>query len=332
MSTPPRHPRDYGGRFTLKNQDDGSPIREQIVFGDRLLLITEKCIYAIQMADQIDPGRTNLNLPHTSQQKLFDHGVNSELLCRSLLHAKVMFRREFQLIAIERAMQLAFDVFSELAAMDEVARTFKAAEAAAIEKAQGLRRTDGSLALPAVGNVRAHCKTFAQRADHGAGALLDIVRLFYEQKKQNWGEFQEFIKARHGEADNFYRVLEMAVPFLQMIRNARDRLEHRNVMGATTYDFTLHADGQVGVPSIEINFRGSVVERCSISEFMAGAIRTLLNSFEMITLHLCAKNMQPSFAGVPMTIAPLPDNHKRAWRVRVAYGCYFADGQFAPCG
>jgi hypothetical protein len=182
MSTPPRHPRDYGGRFTLKNQDDGSPIREQIVFGDRLLLITEKCIYAIQMADQIDPGRTNLNLPHTSQQKLFDHGVNSELLCRSLLHAKVMFRREFQLIAIERAMQLAFDVFSELAAMDEVARTFKAAEAAAIEKAQGLRRTDGSLALPAVGNVRAHCKTFAQRADHGAGALLDIVRLFYEQK------------------------------------------------------------------------------------------------------------------------------------------------------
>ena len=99
------------------------------------------------MADQIDPGRTNLNLPHTSQQKLFDHGVNSELLCRSLLHTKVMFRREFQLITIERAMQLAFhSVFSELAAMDEVARTFKAAEAAAIEKAQGLRRTDGSLA------------------------------------------------------------------------------------------------------------------------------------------------------------------------------------------
>ena len=170
--------------FTLKNQDDGSPIREQIVLGDRLLMITEKCTFAIQMADQIDPGRTNPNLLHSFQQKLFDHGVNSELLCRSLLHAKVLFRKEFQQIAIERAMQLSFDEFSELVAMDEAARTFKDAEPAAIEKAQGLMRADGSLALPAVGTVRAHCKTFAQRANHGAGALLDIVRLFHGEMKK----------------------------------------------------------------------------------------------------------------------------------------------------
>ena len=114
-------------------------------------------------------------------------------------------------------------------------------------------------------------------------------------------------------------------------RNARDCLEHRNVVGATTYDFTLQADGQIGMPSIEIDFRGSVVERCSISEFMDGATKALLDSFEMITLHMCAKNMQP-FAGIPMTIAPLSDDYKWAWRVRFAYGSYSGDGQFAPCG
>jgi hypothetical protein len=108
--------------FTLKNPDDGSPIRELIVLDGRLLSITEKCTYAIQMADQIDPGRTNPDLPHHFQQKLFDHGVNSELLCRSLLHAKVMFWKEFQQIEIERAMQLSFDVLSELVAMDEAAQ------------------------------------------------------------------------------------------------------------------------------------------------------------------------------------------------------------------
>ncbi len=192
MSTPPRHPRDQGGKFTLKNPDDGSPIREAINLGDRLLTITEKCTYAIQMADQIDPGRTNPDLPHTSQQKLFDYGANSELLCRSLLHAKVMFRKEFQRIDIERAMLLSFDVLSELIAMDEAAQSFKAAEVAAIERAQGLGRADGSLALPAVGNVRAHCKTFAQKAqkaDHGAGALLEIVRLFYGEMKKKKAQF-----------------------------------------------------------------------------------------------------------------------------------------------
>lgn len=318
--------------LTLKNPDDGSPIREQIVLGDRLLLITEKCTYAIQMADRIDPGRTNPDLPHNFQQKLFDYGVNSELLCRSLLHAKVMFRKEFQQIKIERAMELTFDVFSELVAMDEAAQTFKSLERAAIEKAQGLERADGSLALPAIGNVRAHCKTFAQKADHGAGALLDIVRLFYdEMKKQNWNNFPELVKARYGEEDNFYKVLEIAVPYLKMIRNVRNCLEHSNIDGATTYDFTLQADGRIMVPSIEIDFRRSVVPRCSISEFMEGANTVLLDSFEMITLHMCAKNMQP-IAGMPMTIAPLSDDYKRAWRVRFAYGCYYADGQFAPCG
>jgi hypothetical protein len=153
-------------------------------------------------------------------------------------------------------------VFGELVAMDEAAHTSRAAEAAAIEKAQGLGRADGSLALPAVGNVRAHCKTFAQKADHGAGALLEIVRLFYGKIK-NWSEFQELVKAKCGD---FYKVLEVAVPFLQMIRNARDCLEHRNVVGATTYDFTLHADGRIGVPSIEIDFRRSVVERCHLRD------------------------------------------------------------------
>jgi hypothetical protein len=93
-------------------------------------------------------------------------------------------------------------------------------------------------------------------------------------------------------------------------------------------DFTLHADGQIGVPSIEIDFRGSVVEPCSISEIMAGAVKALLDSFEM-TLHMCAKNMQ-TFAGMPMTIAPLSDDYKRAWRVRFAYGIYYADAHFAP--
>ena len=39
-----------------------------------------------------------------------------------------------------------------------------------------------------------------------------------------------------------------------------------------------------------------------------------------------------AFAGMPMTIAPLSETYAKAWRVRFAYGCYYTDGQFAPCG
>jgi hypothetical protein len=46
---------------------------------------------------------------------------------------------------------------------------------------------------------------------------------------------------------------------------------------------------------------------------------------------MCAKNIQP-FAGMPMVISLLSDEFKQAWHVRFAYGSYYADGQFVPCG
>src|SRR5271156_3019675 len=164
----PRHPRDYGGGFSIHNSDDGSPIREMIVLGERMLLITDSCTYAVQVADQIDPGRTNPALPHNVQQKLFDRGVESELLCRSFLQAWRMFRKEFQTIDIAQALQRSFEALSELIAMEDVAAAFKSTEQTAIDKARSVERKDASLAIPAVGNVRAHCKTFAQKADHCA--------------------------------------------------------------------------------------------------------------------------------------------------------------------
>ena len=103
---PPIPSRDLGGKFTLNNPDDGTPITEMFKLDDGLLMITEKCTYQVQVADQIDPDRKNPALPPNFQQKLFDHGTKSELLCRTLLQAKVMFRKEFQSVDIDRAMQL----------------------------------------------------------------------------------------------------------------------------------------------------------------------------------------------------------------------------------
>lgn len=331
-SRPPIPSRDSGGKFTLNNPDDGTPITEMFKLGDGLLMITEKCTYRVQVADQIDPDRKNPALPPNFQQKLFDHGTNSDLLCRTFLHAKVMFRKEFQSIDVDRAMQFAFDALSDLVSMDETAQTFKAAEQAAIEKAEVLERKDASLTIPAVGNIRGHCKTFAQKADHFAVALLGIVRLFYpELKGKGWDVFHELVKNRYGETDNFFRVSELTTPLLQLVRNARDCLEHGNLNGVKTKDFEPQADGTIAPPTIEIDFRKSAHDRCPVSWFMQETMKALLDSFEMTVVHACSKNVQP-FAGMPMTIAPLDENYPKAWHVRFAYGAYYQDGRFVPCG
>ena len=299
--------------------------------GDALLFVTEKCTYRLQVADQIDPDRKNPSLPHNVQQKIFDHGTGSELLCNTLLLAKVMFRKEFLKVDVDRAMQHALDALGELVAMHNAVEGFKSDEQVALEKARGSAPQGRSLAIPSVGNVRAHCKTVMQKADHFAGALLSIVRLFYpDQKQMNWDDLHELVRARYGEEDNFTKVVTLTTPLLQLIRNARDCLEHRN-KGVTTTDFALQQDGTIAPPTIAIDFRQTSQERCPISWFMEETKKALLNSFEMIVVHLCSKHLQP-FAGMPIAVALLPENYRTTWHVRSGYGMYYQDGQFAPIG
>ena len=77
--------RDGGGSFSLENPDDGTPIKEMFSLKDRLLMITDKFTYEIQVADQIDPQRTNPGLPHNIRRKLFDFGIQSEAIRKILI-------------------------------------------------------------------------------------------------------------------------------------------------------------------------------------------------------------------------------------------------------
>jgi hypothetical protein len=227
-----------------------------------------------------------------------------------------MFKKGFQSIDIDRAMQLSFDALGDLVSMREAADAFKSVEQDLIENAESLQRKDRSQTVPAAGNVRAHCKTFMQKADHFAGSLLSIVRLFYpEMKGEGWKKFHQLVQAQYGEDDPFCKVSQLAAPFLLLVRNARDCLEHGNLKGVKTTDFEPQPDGTIALPSMEINFRKSSHDRCPITWFMQQTTTALLDTFEMIIVHTCCKNVQP-FAGLPMTVQLLPENYHNAWHVR----------------
>jgi hypothetical protein len=150
-------------------------------------------------------------------------------------------------------------------------------------------------------------------------------------KGKGWEAFHKLVKSRYGEADVFYKLSELATPFLRLVRDARDCLEHGNLTGVKTSDFKPQADGSIMLPSIEIKFRKSAHDLCPVSWFMVETTKALLDSFEMIIVHMCSKNSH-AFAGLPMIVALLPENYREAWRVRFGYGMYYQDGQFAPCG
>lgn len=325
-----RHSRDFGGSFTPNNPDDGSPVKEMLSFGQYLYLITEKCTYRVQMADQVDPERKNSALAPVFQQKLFDLGAGSELLRRTLMQAKVLFSNEFLCIDTDRAMELTLEALAELVALHEVCENLALSEQAAIDRLEATPSKDGSQTVPSAGNVQTQCKTFAQKADHFAAKLMEIVRLFYhEQNGKNWDDLQAMAMERYGDSDPFCKMLCIAAPVLKLVRNTRDCLEH-HLRHVVVRDFEPEPDGRIAIPSIEVNFRGSRLERTSISSFMQQVAKLLLDTFEMLAVHMSSKHMKP-FAGMPMGIGLVPEDVQSALRVRFAYGMYDQNGQFVPC-
>jgi hypothetical protein len=114
------------------------------------------------------------------------------------------------------------------------------------------------------------------------------------------------------------------------VRNTRDCLEH-HLPGVVVRDFEPEPTGWIAAPSIEVNFRGSSLERTSISSFMSEVVKHLLDTFEMLAAHMSSKHMNP-IAGMPMEIGLLPEDVQNAWHVRFAYGIYDQTGRFVPCG
>jgi hypothetical protein len=325
--------RESAGSLSIANPADGTAIKEMFTYSDFLLILTEKCAYKVQMADQIDPKRLNTKLPKMIQQKLFDYGAESEIVGRTLLTAKVMFRKEFlpESVDLQRGMMLSFEALSEIVAMKTTALEFKDLEDRAISQAEEGRRKDGSLVIPAIGHVETKCKTFAQKADHAGAKLYEIAKLFYPDAAwRGWQDFAEFVGATFGEEDNFTKMMAIAAPFLQLIRNMRDCLEHANICnGVVIEDFSIGSDGTIAWPRIEINFRTTKQPTISISHFMAEATEMLLQTFELTVTHLCGKHVQ-SFAGIPIYVALTAENRRQNKHVRFAYGTDYQDHGFVP--
>jgi hypothetical protein len=324
---PPMPVRDAGGSFTLDNPDDGTPIKEMFSLKDRLLLVTEKCTYEVQMADQIDPKRTNPNLPHNVHRKLFDHGVNSEVLGKTLLQANNLFKDGFLKVDIRTAMSVTLDALNAFLALDKCFNEFASAENEAIAGASLVTQQGFSFALPAIGNIDQHCKTFNQKAHHFGKALLSLARLFYPSIS-NWDDLEELSNKRYGSADPFSRLIAEIKPALLLILNMRDCLEHQN-QRAQARDFTLEPNGTLAPPTIEMEFRKSKLDRCSIHYLMKQYSEALPVYFQMLAVNLVAKSAQP-VAGLKTFVVEMSDELQRARHTRFGYAARMPDGRVLP--
>ncbi len=75
--------RESAGSMNINVPGDDSEITGMLTLGDSLLVVKRKGIYQIKMADEIDPERTNANVPNTVQ-RLAAFGSDEEFIGKIL--------------------------------------------------------------------------------------------------------------------------------------------------------------------------------------------------------------------------------------------------------
>jgi len=321
--------REGAGSTKVGTPDDENEITGFLTIDDLLYVVKKQGIYHCKLADEIDPERTNIGVPNTVQ-RILPYGSNDEWIGRTLLTGKELFNPSFLSPKIDcnRAMVLMLDIAKNVGAMKEEARIFLECEKQSIEALDPSIREDRSFVLPSVHDVDRHCANFLQKADHTLRNLQHIVRLFYgDNAKKGWPEaFAKFIEDHDEREDDFLKFLREITPFMHVIRNARNCVEHpqKNQL-LKTEDFSINAKQELTPPMMEIVHPKTPQEPVPILAFMGSVSDSVVLVVEDMVSFLCGRFVS-EFSGFPIVLCSFSQEMRKEQYVQYGYGTDIGSG------
>lgn len=313
--------RDSGGNDDIGSEEDGAIIDMKNI-GGRLLIIKERAIYEMVMADDIDPERTNINLPTTIQKRIIDKGAESETVSRTLLTAITLFRSEYILISVDcdKLIGLAIDMLSEISILEKEINEFQGMEKSESDEYDERKNKNVSFKLPSIANLETKCKTIFQKANHIEQILMNIITEFYPKlglnKQSHFPNFYEKLKALYGEEDSFVKFIGKTVYFMSVIYEFRNGFDHR-LDNIKVFNFELQPNGKIIAPSIELNHKTIKLNRTSLNEFLKITITNMLEIIESTFAFLAEKNKKQE--GLPRQVRLIPEDKRRNEFVKYSF-------------
>lgn len=323
--------RDGAGSMEIRTPDDDSPITEMISTDERLFVVKGKGVYEVKLADQVDPDRTNIATPNTVQRVLA-YGSDDPWVGATLLTAHRLLKGTSAQYKVngDKAFALVIEIAGDISGAYQLYESFAKAESDAIANLDPKIRPDRSIIVPAIGNVETRCNEFLQRLDHALRELFRLVRMFYaDVGSGGWDSLKKKIDGEPQDIDNFPQFLAEALPFLQLIRNARNCVEHPMPgQRLTVTDFALDVKNALVPPSIQITHPKTPLEKAPVGVFFSQALQSVVNIVELMIVFLCARHAKP-VAGMPIQVMEIPPELRRTPHVRYGYGALLGD-QLVP--
>jgi hypothetical protein len=324
--------RNSGLSITLPADTGG--ITDMGEINGALHMIGGSAIYRVQLADQIDPERTNIAIPNT-HQKVLSYGTDFPYVRQTLMTARRLFSNKVLGPAFDykTGINLSFEALQDLAAMHDIRKDVRARFDKIAEDLKNLAVKQRSMTVPSMGDVRGETKAFLQKADHVAVALFNIAKLFYgDEIGPRWfASLYKLASEKYGDDDGFTKFLSAALPFLQFVRNARNAVEHPDqVKSVKVTDIALLPSGELNPPSIEVIHPETPQPSVPLLVLMEHIADQLATVFEVMLAYLCGANVQP-FAGMPLDVIEYDKNQQNAFKCRYGYATRMGD-QVVPFG
>jgi hypothetical protein len=187
-------------------------------------------------------------------------------------------------------------LLQDIVAMSGMLTELEAAEASARVLCEAQKPQRNALRLPAIGNLKARCDAFAQKAGHVINTLEEITTLFYgKELTRKWIDSLTTLAAgRYGKDSPFAQYMESARPFLLFVLGMRNMIEHPTPdKHIQVNDFRLLTSGQIAPPAVEVMRPGEDLATATITLLMKKVIDDLVSVSEMLMAHLCSVNVGP---------------------------------------
>lgn len=290
LEMPPKRPIDIqrDAAFTLHiGGDDKSATKEFPSTGDSLYVIKETSVFKIQLADDIDPGRTNPNVPNLSQQVL-TAGYENEIVARVLLTAKYLFDENNATVEpfVASLFKNCIALTRQLLELDAMTRELadgilQKAAAFAVKRAER-----NAFSLPSVPDLDTKLHNILFKADKAKDTILKICRLQFlpgASNKSKLADLEKAVEASLKAEPQLIATWIEITKYFAMIRNMRNACEHpKENFQVVLVDFSMQPDGQVNPPLVEIQHPDTSIRTLPVVDLLEFIRNTMLEHSEIM--------------------------------------------------
>jgi hypothetical protein len=294
----------------------------------RLFFICERGVTSGQMADQIDPERTNPNMPQFVQTPELTHGASAPFIQRTLCVAAALFDRTYLPAHVSKddAFALALEAARALAEVEDTVIALDANEAGI--RGQLASGEHKSHVVPKTPNLKGRVEGAVGHLREVALLAQKLADLFYPRPKSKTPFSEHLRNALRSQLpadDPFWPQVEWCLAQVERFFDYRNALIHgpSKDQKFILRDYEIQPDGTLVAPTIEIIHPKNSLPRVDIGLFLKDARESMSFAFEDFLVGFCDRNAPQRHIGIVYRVTESDRDRKTGTK-------FFWNGSFLP--